>query len=111
MHLMKHLETVAASHESYVQRQLAKEDLARIAKLQDLARAHRDLSSLKKEALFIGWTNGDLRTHELSEPLHALIQAVHDFETQGPRNEYDAAIMTAWTEFHGLRLKILIHCL
>ena len=72
---------------------------------------YRDLPSLKKEALFIGWTNGDLRTHELSEPLHALIQAVHDFETQGPGDEYDAAIMTAWTEFHGLRLKILIHCL
>jgi len=111
MLLLKHLESVSEKHESYVQRQLAKEDLERVAKLRDIARAHKELQSLKKEALFIGWTNGDLRTHELSEPLHVLIQAVHDFETNGGGEEYDAAIMTAWTVFHGLRMKILIHCL
>ncbi|MEE9433312.1 MAG: hypothetical protein V3V15_03640 [Sphingorhabdus sp.] len=111
MRLIEHLETTAASHESYVQKQLAKEDLSRIIKLRDLARQHEDLKTLKKHALFIGWTKGDMRTHELSDPLNALIEAVHDFETKGTGEQHDAAIMDVWMQFHKLRMKILIHCL
>ena len=111
MRLIKHLETVAEAHESYVQRHLAKEDLSRIVKLRGLAQTHKELKTLKKEALYIGWTKGDMRTHELSEPLNALMEAIHDFEIGGSGEKRDTAIMGAWSQFHALRMKILVHCL
>jgi hypothetical protein len=109
--LIAYLNGVITCNAGYVAVQLAKEDLARVKKLRELAQTSDDLKSMQKAGLYIGWTKGDFRTHELKEPLNALMKAIHEYEhgqTGDPQNEI---IMDIWTAFHTLRLKTLVHCL
>ena len=111
MNLITHLQSVITENQGIVQVQLAKEDLARIEKLVELAQTHSDPAEMEKDALYIGWTKGDFRTHELSGPLKKLIRAVYDYVKLGPSEARDRDIMNIWVEFHKLRLKVLVHCL
>lgn len=111
MRLTEHLNSVIIENQGIVQVQLAKEDLSRIEKLIQLARASDDFKTMEKEALFIGWTKGDFRTHELSDPLKKLLRSVYDYEKNGMTGEHDDEIMKNWIEFHKMRLKVLVHCL
>jgi len=111
MQLIKYLNTVISENNGYVQVQLAKEDLARVEKLRGLARKHDNLPALEKDGLYIGWTKGDFRTHELSETLKALMKAIFDYEENGANEKLDAEIMDIWVAFHTLRLNTLVHCL
>lgn len=111
MKLTDYLNGVIASDTGYVAVYLAKEDLTRVKKLQSLAYECSDVVSMQKAGLYIGWTKGDFRTHELSEPLKALMNAIYEFENGQRTPEQDSLIMDIWTAFHTLRLKTLVHCL
>lgn len=65
-------------NESIVQTQLAREDIARVEKLCALAETHDNYAAKEKDGPYIGWTKGDFRTHELSDPLKALMHAIFD---------------------------------
>jgi len=115
MKLVSYLNSVIEADNGYVQKKLAEEDLGRINQLRDLARQAEDAKAMRKAGLYIGWTKGDFRTHELSEPLTALINAIYDYEKSVSREadvaQIDEKIMDIWAGFHALRLKTLVHCL
>ncbi|MCF6220875.1 MAG: hypothetical protein L3J65_07160 [Robiginitomaculum sp.] len=111
MKLITYLESVISRNEGIVQTQLAREDLARVEKLRELAKTHDTYAALEKDGLYIGWTKGDFRTHELSDPIKALMRAVYNLEKTGDVAKYNDRIMDIWAAFHTLRLKTLVHCL
>ena len=111
MKLIDHLNSVMSENASYVQAYLAKEDLARVEKLRALAKSAADAKAMEKDGLYIGWTKDDMRTHDLSQPLKALIAAIYEYENGEASDALDAGIMDIWAAFHTLRLKVLVHCL
>lgn len=111
MKLIEHLNSVITQNTSYVQAYLAKEDLKRVEKLCALANSSPDLKTMEKDGLYIEWTKDDMRTHELSQPLKALIKAIYEYETGEATPELDKQIMDIWAALHTLRLKVLVHCL
>ncbi len=111
MHLIEELESLLANEESMFRAQLMREDVARLKTLVDLAGHHADREAYVKAGTYIGWTNGDIRTHELLEELVPLLQAVHAYALGGRTPELDIAVRDAWDAFHIARMRKLIHCL
>ena len=103
MRLLDELERLAAAEESIFRRQLLREDIARLAKLEALARSSPDIESFRKSGMRLGWTQGDTRTAELAEPLERLLQAVYAAD--------EARITPAWNELHRVRMERLTGCL
>jgi hypothetical protein len=109
--LIEELERRVAREESLFRAQLLREDIARLRKVQELARDAADAAAYRKASMRIGWTAGDLRTHELRAPLEALLEAVYAGEI-GPRDAAtDARIVTAWLELDRARMERLVGCL
>lgn len=108
MTIEEYLGQIAENSESYFQAHLAKEDLLRVERLSAMAAATPDLETLQKEALYSGWTPGDLRTGELKEVLLPLIAAFH---ARAHGADGEAELLEAWKRFHEQRIKVLIHCL
>ena len=77
MRLIAELERLAAAEESLFRRQLLREDLARLRKLEALAQSASDVDAFRQSGMRLGWTQGDARTAELAEPLE-LIDEVHE---------------------------------
>jgi hypothetical protein len=111
MRLMEELEQRIAQEQSLFRAQLLREDLARLSKLRELARAEADAVAYKKKAFRIGWTPGDLRTQELRAPLDVLLDAVYAYETGAAGSEQEARIVEAWHELHRTRMERLVGCL
>lgn len=111
MRLIEELERRVAQEQSLFRAQLLREDIARLKKLQELARTANDLAGYKKASLRIGWTQGDLRTHELRAPLEVLLDAVFAYETGTSGNEQETRIVDAWLELHRTRMERLVGCL
>ena len=108
MQLIAHLETLLSSEESLFRAQLLREDIARLRKLQELARTAQDAGAFTKAGMRIGWTHGDARTHELREPLERLLAAVYAFERNAASQ---APIAEAWEVLHRSRMEKLVGCL
>ena len=111
MHLLAELEQRLEAEESVFRAQLLREDIARLHKLEALAREHADPEGFAKAGLYIGWTQGDFRTHEIKEPLEVLLAAFHTYETGGQSDELDRALRTAWAAFDRARMEKLLGCL
>jgi hypothetical protein len=111
MQLETYLQSIADTSESYFQAHLAREDLQRVERLKAKAEAIADPEELQKEALYLEWTPGDLRTGELKEQLVPLIAAMHGVVAAPDDGEADAALLDAWKQFHEARIAVLIHCL
>ena len=111
MKLIDTLESVISRNDGTVQTQLAREDLTRVEKLCAFAKSNDNYADMEKECLYIEWTKGDFRTHELSDPLKALMRAIFDYTKLDDKEKYDERIMDIWAAFHTLRLKVLVHCL
>lgn len=103
MELIERLETLVGKEESLFRAQLLREDVARLRKLQELAKTAKDADAFIKSGMRIGWTQGDARTHELREPLERLLDAVY------AAREED--IVQAWEALHRLRMERLVGCL
>jgi len=108
MQLIGRLELLVGKEESPFRAQLLREDLARLRKLQELARTAPDEPAFKKSGMRIGWTQGDARTHELAEPLGRLLAAVYRFVREGAP---EAPIAEAWEAVHRARMEKLVGCL
>lgn len=111
MRLVDELERRLDGEQSLFRAQLLREDLARMNRLQELARTALNLAEYKKASMRIAWTQGNLRTHELHAPLEALIEAVYEYETGARSGEQEARIIEAWTELHRTRMERLVGCL
>ncbi len=103
MQLIADLERLLATEESMFRAQLLREDIARLRKLEALARSAPDVEAFKNAGMRLGWTQGDARTHELREPLESLLAAVYERE--------EGAVTAAWNEFHRARMERLLGCL
>ena len=108
MQLIEHLEDLASHEQSLFRSQLLREDVARLRKLQELARTAQDADAFRKSGMRIGWTQGDARTHELREPLERLLAAVYAFEKDAAP---EAPVVAAWEALHRSRMEKLVGCL
>lgn len=111
MRLLEDLERLVAQEQSLFRAQLLREDIARLRKLQELARTTQDAAAFKKTGMRIGWTQGDARTHELGEPLEQLLEAVYAFELGKRDPQQEAHIVECWRELHRIRMERLLGCL
>lgn len=133
MRLIDALERKADTHESFFQAHLLREDCTRLARMRELARIAVDATAFRKSVMCIGWTAGDLRTHEIRDPLTALADAVYAYERDAgyragahssprdraldstPDSTLDSALETrieqAWEILHRVRMERLVGCL
>lgn len=92
-----------------------REDLARLARMRDLAREASDFHAFLDAVLRLDWTRDNARTHELRGSLEALAQAVYARERQGAKEDEEerreARVIEAWNELHRVRLERLVGCL
>ena len=107
MTLQEHLEAEATQTESFFRAALAREDLLRLGRLRELAHASDDRSTFIKEALYIGWTTGDLMSRDLKPALEPFTLAFWQVEREQSAND----LLAAWHTFNAERMRILIHCL
>ena len=103
MQLVDKLSALMSEETSMFRAQLLREDIARLKKLEALAKGAPDAEAFRKAGLRIGWTQGDARTHELREPLVRLLDAVY-----ASREDEIAA---AWEALHRARMEKLVGCL
>ena len=118
MRLIRELERKLETEQSYFQAHLLREDVARLARMRDLARDVADAVTFRKAALRLGWTAGDLRTHEIREPLEMLADAIYSYvTTAGAADEgtsdggLEARIGQAWLILHRVCMERLMGCL
>ncbi|MDH5558235.1 MAG: hypothetical protein OEZ03_12835 [Alphaproteobacteria bacterium] len=111
MNFIEELEALLAGEESMFRAQLLREDVARLRHLTELADEHDDRDEFRKAGAHIGWTNGDMRTHELMDHLIPLLDALYDWRRGDPALVSDQALRAAWDGFHVERIRVLLHCL
>jgi hypothetical protein len=103
MQLIARLEALVGKEESLFRAQLLREDIARLRKLEQLARSAPDAEAFRRAGMRIGWTQGDARTHEIREPLIRLLDAVYAVQEE--------EILLAWEALHRARMEKLVGCL
>ncbi len=111
MKLLDMMRERAAKEDSYFQAALMREDVTRLEKMCAIAKACETMAQFEKDGLFVGWTQGDLRTGELKEPLAPLMAAIYAYQHGDQSAAADDAILAAWASFNPQRMKILVHCL
>lgn len=111
MQLLGDLKEQMEREQSPFRLQLLKEDISRLEKLQALAKTASDLAEFQKLGSHIGWTQNDILTYRIAEPLRTLLEAVYLYH-QGPKSaEHERRIRDAWIRLCGERNKKLIKCL
>lgn len=110
MRLLDLLQRRIDEEQSPFRAQLLREDVARLKRLQELAQSAEDLAAFKRAGMRIGWTQGDLRTHEIRAPLEQLLEAVHAHQ-ENPGGVNEARLEAAWAELHRVRMERLVGCL
>ena len=111
MRLLETLQRLSAEEQSPFRAQLLREDIARLKQLQELAHSAPDVALFKQRGMRIGWTQGDLRTHELRAPLDLLLEGVYAYERGARDAEQEARIDAAWRDLHRTRMERLVGCL
>lgn len=115
MRLIGELERKLETEQSYFQAHLLREDMARLVRMRDLARDAADAIAFRKTVFRLGWTAGDLRTHEIREPLEMLADVMYSYLTgtsEGTSDaEQEARIEQAWLILHRVRMERLVGCL
>ena len=103
MRLLEKLSHLLSDETSLFRAHLLRADIARLQKLQQLARQAPDAEAFRKAGMRIGWTHGDARTHEIREPLTRLLDAVYAAQ--------DEEVLLAWEALHRARMEKLVGCL
>ncbi len=115
MRLIRELERKLETEQSYFQAHLLREDIVRLTRMRDLARDVVDAVAFRKAVLRLGWTAGDLRTHEIREPLEMLADAIYSYVTAAGEGtsdrEQEARIEQTWLILHRVRMERLMGCL
>jgi hypothetical protein len=103
MQLLHDLERLAATEQSLFRRQLLREDVARLRKLEALVVSSEDFTAFQKAGMRLGWTQGDARTSEIAAEVESLLKALYAGD--------EARIAAAWHELHRARMERLLGCL
>jgi len=111
MNFIEELESRLSGEESMFRAQLLREDVARLRRLTELADEHDDRAEFHRTGAYIGWTNGDLHTHELMGRLAPLLDAMYDWRRGEQEPELDQLLRAAWDDFHMERMRKLLNCL
>lgn len=111
MNFIDELEARLKGEASMFRAQLLREDVARLRRLVELADTYADREEYRRAGAYIGWTNGDMRTHELMPQLRPLLDAVYDWQRGGKEPASEQAVKVAWDAFHVERMRKLLHCL
>ncbi len=111
MQLIEQLAAIKENDESIFRRQLAKEDLARLEKLDLLFKTAESRETFNKDGLYIGWTQGDMRTHDLKDAVLILLDAFYDAASTPGDADAERKLLEVWEKFHRDRLDKLVHCL
>ena len=110
MHLIDELEGLIAAEPGLFRAQLMREDIARLGKLEVLARTIAGPEAYRGAGRKLGWTTHDARTSELGATLEELLDAVRD-ATVNPSGVADARAIEAWRALAQLRMERLVGCL
>ncbi len=111
MHMLADLAARLETEDSMFRAQLLREDIARLQKPHGMAREQPTFEAFAKDGLYIGWTQGDFRTHELKQPIESLLAALYAYETGGRSDAQDRTVRRAWQAFDRDRLEKLVGCL
>ena len=114
MRLIETLERRLNAEQSFFQTHLLREDIGRLTRMRELAHAAADATAFRNTVFRIGWTAGDLRTHEIREPLAVLADAVYAYEHDASSTrdaEQETRIEQAWEILHRVRMERLLGCL
>jgi len=103
MALIEDLKQRLAAEKSFFRAQLLREDIARLEKLEALARSTPDVDEYRRAGRRLGWTPMDARTGELGAALDSLLDAV--------RAADDARGLEAWVEITRIRIERMVGCL
>lgn len=111
MRLIADIERGIGAEPSLFRAQLLREDLARLRRLDALARSAEGREAFARAARTLGWTQGDQRTAELEPQLAPLLDAIYA-HAHGATGEADEErIRTAWRELTRARVERLVGCL
>ncbi|MEM1200597.1 MAG: hypothetical protein AAGI06_14950 [Pseudomonadota bacterium] len=110
MTLSEELTSVMERTESVVQKQLLREDIARLEHLNQLAEKCPSFAEHEHQGLYIGWTQGDFRTTELHDTLKPLLKALHG-AIKAPSDQAHEEVRACWIAFNQERSKRLVGCL
>lgn len=94
--------------ESYFARALLAEDIERLQRITAMAVAAPSFEAFRKEALYVGWTKDDMRTHELIPRLDPFLTAIW---AERRESGSPATTEACWRAFNALRLERLVGCL
>lgn len=109
MQLIEWFENATSSEESPFRQQLLREDIARLRRVKILAGEACNEIEFVKTASMVGWTNIDLRTHELEPVLRPLLMAFYREEQHGGGSADE--VKRAWRAIDAVRLERFAGCL
>ena len=110
MRLIAELENRIAADPGLFRAQLMREDIARLHKLEALARSTPEPEPYRRAGRKLGWTTLDARTGELGSKLDELLDAVRE-ATVNPSDAADTRTIAAWHALARLRMERLVGCL
>ena len=111
MELLDDLKARLDGEDSMFRAQLIREDIARLERLIALAGECSDYAAFQRAGLYIGWTQNDLLTHRIQEPLERLLAALYAQLSGAIDQDGEEALRIAWRELETARLERLIKCL
>lgn len=110
MRLVNELENYIAAEPGLFRAQLMREDIARLRKLEALARSMAEPEAYRRAGRKLGWTTLDARTSELGGQLDELLDAVRE-ATVSPSDSADARTVQSWRALARVRTERLVGCL
>jgi hypothetical protein len=111
LRLAQELEQQLVAEPSLFRAQLLREDLARLARLRELASGATDRVAFADAARRLEWTQRDARTPELAHVLGPLLDLVYDYEHGDRSDDNELRIRSAWLALTRERLERLVGCL
>lgn len=111
MQLLNDLKARLGSEDSMFRAQLIREDITRLERLVALASESSDFATFQRAGLYIGWTQNDLMTHRIQEPLERMLSALYAHVSGAGTHASESALRVAWQELEAARLERLIKCL
>ncbi len=108
MKFLDRLRDDLSREESVFRAQLLREDIVRIERLRTLADASADKAAFVRDALYVGWTANDMRTHDMAPELSAFVSAFYDAARSGDDQPH---LWASWEAFCARRLELLVGCL
>ncbi len=111
MHLIDELERRLAEGPGIFRAQLLREDLARLRKLDELARTAADGEAYRRAGRRLGWTTLDARTQELGDALDRLLESVRTAALDPAAGDQGPVMLAAWQEMTQRRLATMVGCL